>query len=114
MEDKKQFLEFGKNDFIICLSPKVEADGKWGGDLGVSVETLDDNGLDEEDYFHMMQLTTMIAATVNLLEDSVEFRHAVMKEVEKLEKMYEGEDDIEEDTSSILSTEDNVIKVRFH
>lgn len=114
MENEKQFLEVGKNDFVICLSPKLEADGKWHGDLGVSVETIEDNDLDAEDYFHMMQLATMVAASINLLEESPEFRHAIMKQIKKLESMYDDEDEGEEETPSIMSTEENVIKVNFH
>ena len=57
MSDDKIFLDFNPNDFIIRISPFIDDQGAWTGELHVGSCTTDENTLSDEDYINLMQLT---------------------------------------------------------
>ena len=70
MSEDKIFLDFEPNDYIIRISPFIDREGKWTGELHVGSCTTDDNSLDDDDYINLMQLTQMILAAIPAMEDN--------------------------------------------
>ena len=52
--EEKIYIDFEPNDFIIRITPVLDENNKWVGELRVGTITTDDNTLDDEDYSHLM------------------------------------------------------------
>tara|TARA_R110000751_G_scaffold15799_1_gene50815 strand:+ start:564 stop:896 length:333 start_codon:yes stop_codon:yes gene_type:complete len=79
MEDDKIFLDFRPNDYIIRISPFVDEDGIWTGELQVGSCTTDENNLKDDDYINLMQLTYMILAAIPAMEEDDYVREVLHK-----------------------------------
>ena len=44
--EEKIFIDFEPNDFIIRLSPLLDEDGLWTGELKIGTITTEENNLD--------------------------------------------------------------------
>ena len=72
------FQQFDDNDILIRLSPFLNDRGEWTGELLVGIASSEDNDLTENDYFHVMQLGSMLCAAVPLMEESESFRNCLL------------------------------------
>ena len=54
------FVDFEPNDFVIRVTPLLDEDDRWTGDMKVGYLTLDENYLREEDYQHVDLLTNLM------------------------------------------------------
>jgi hypothetical protein len=105
--DDKIFIDFEPNDFIVRISPLLDADNKWTGELKVGTITTDDNTLDDEDYSHLMYLSTMICSAVPLMEQSEKFRSMLDKYTQESMEPVKKKPTVE-------TVADNVVKLKFH
>ena len=46
-------INFNPNDFVIRISPEVDDNGDWTGDLSVGMLTTDDNTMKTDDFAHL-------------------------------------------------------------
>jgi len=101
------FQQFDDNDILIRLSPFLDQKGSWTGELLVGIASSEDNDLPEDDYFHIMQLGSMLCAAVPLMEDDEKFRDMLYKYTQNvLEEEKKGK-------REIVEKHDNIIKVNF-
>ena len=112
-EDEKIYVDFTPNDFVIRISPVLNEDEVWTGELNVGYLTMDENYLKEDDYAHIDIVTNMALSCIPLMEKDLEFRsklyqyslNALRVEEKKVQR------------KSIITEHDdetNVIKLRFN
>jgi len=105
-EQEKIFVDFEPNDFIIRISPVLDDDDAWTGELTVGYLTLDENYLNESDYTHVDMVTNLTLSAIPLMEEDIEIRNRLYKYTTAvLEK--EGKPVVEKEDDS------NIIKLRF-
>tara|TARA_R100001460_G_scaffold95432_1_gene137578 strand:+ start:329 stop:673 length:345 start_codon:yes stop_codon:yes gene_type:complete len=68
------FVDFEPNDFVIRISPILDAEDNWTGELNVGYLTMDENFLKEDDYTHIDVVTNMAVSSIPLMEDDIKFR----------------------------------------
>jgi len=99
------FVDFEPNDFVIRVTPVLDEDDIWTGDMKVGYLTLDENYLREEDYQHVDLLTNLMLASIPLMEEDIKFRNTLYKFHEKMLKL--------QDKPKVSHTEDNVVHLDF-
>ena len=99
------FVDFEPNDFVIRVTPVLDEDDIWTGDMKVGYLTLDENYLREEDYQHVDLLTNLMLASVPLMEEDIKFRNTLYKFHEDMLKI--------QDKPKVSHTEDNVVHLDF-
>ena len=99
------FVDFEPNDFVIRVTPVLDEDDRWTGDMKVGYLTLDENYLSKEDYQHVDLLTNLMLASVPLMEEDIKFRNTLYKFHEKMLKL--------QDKPKVSHTEDNVVHLDF-
>jgi len=109
MSDDKIFLDFSPNDFIIRISPFIDDQGAWTGELHVGSCTTDENTLSDEDYINLMQLTHMLLAAIPAMEDN----DFVRELLNKYAKSSLEEDKKKNPKRRLESIDGNVINVDF-
>lgn len=110
--------EVNNEDLLIRVRPFADDDGKWSGEVDISIMAMPDNPLDDEDYYQVMHFAKMMCAAVPVMEEVEELRNIVH---EYVTKVIDNEDDIDvelEDTGkeaySGHSVEGNVIHLHFN
>ena len=61
-------------DFIIRIRPFADDDGKWTGEVDISVMAFPDNPVDDDDYEQLMHFCKMMCASVPIMQESKELR----------------------------------------
>ena len=107
MQEEKIFLEFDKNDFIVRMTPLLSKDGKWTGELYMGTVTTEDNDLDDEDYANLLQVSSLVAASVPVMEEDIDVRNTLYNYVESVLAVDE------EKETPLFEEEGNVIKINF-
>ena len=105
-EDDTIFVDFKPNDFILRISPVMDEDDRWTGELNVGYLTLDENYLSEEDYAHVDMVTNLALSSIPLMEEDIEFRSKLYKYTIQMLRD-EGKPIVEPQEGS------NVVKLRF-
>jgi len=99
-------INFNPNDFVIRISPEVDDNGDWTGDLTVGMLTTDDNTMKTDDFAHLKVLTDMLIAAIPLMEQDHDVRRKLFKIVDTIDKD-------EEEKPLIEERDGNVVKVNF-
>jgi hypothetical protein len=107
-ENLPVFVDFDANDYIIRLSPFLDEQGNWTGELMVGSVTTGENNLSDEDHFSLMQLTQLVCASVPALEESEQVRKILTSIVEDIS--YDEPEVVE---SKVQEVKENVIRVNF-
>ena len=71
---KKQIED---EDFVIRIRPFADDDGKWSGEVDISIIAFPDNPLDDDDYGQLMHFVKMMCASVPVMEEVPELRNIV-------------------------------------
>jgi hypothetical protein len=107
--------EVQNEDLLIRVRPFADNDGKWTGEVDISIMAMPDNPMDDEDYYQVMHFAKMMCATVPVMEEVEDLRNIVH---EYVLKVIDNEDDIElelEDEISVEKTYDgNVVHLNFN
>ena len=110
--------EVSNEDFIIRVRPFADDDGKWSGEVDISIMAMPDNPLDDEDYHQVMHFTKMMCAAVPVMEEVEELRNIVHKYVIKvIDKEMDIEVELEntgKEAYSGHSVDGNVIHLHFN
>ena len=105
MTDEKVMIDFEDEDFIITVSPSLDENFRWTGEIRVGITMADQDFLHEDDYNSLLQFCNLICTTVPLMEQDVAFRNKVhryfIKETQEINKR-------------VLTKEGNVIKLNFN
>ena len=112
---EKLAKEVNEEDFLIRVRPFSDDDGRWSGEVDISIMAMPDNPMDDEDYYQVMHFAKMMCATVPVMEEVEDLRNIVH---EYVLKVIDNEDDIElelEDEISVEKTYDgNVVHLNFN
>ena len=107
--------EVQNEDLLIRVRPFADNDGKWTGEVDISIMAMPDNPMDDEDYYQVMHFAKMMCATVPVMEEVEDLRNIVH---EYVLKYIDNEDDIEielEDELMVEKTYDgNVVHLSFN
>jgi len=107
--------EVQNEDLLIRVRPFADNDGKWTGEVDISIMAMPDNPMDDEDYYQVMHFAKMMCATVPVMEEVEDLRNIVH---EYVLKYIDNEDDIEielEDEIAVEKTYDgNVVHLNFN
>ena len=109
-KENKVFISFDANDYIVRLTPFIDKEGNWTGEILVGTVTTDENNLSDEDHFNLMTITKMVCAAVPAMEEDEYVRDTLNEIVDKSE---EEEEENELPKATIASIEENVINVNF-
>ena len=112
---EKLASEVNEEDFLIRVRPFSNDEGRWSGEVDISIMAMPDNPLDDEDYYNVMHFTKMMCASVPVMEEVEELRNIVH---EYVTKVIDTEMDIDvelEAKSGVEKTyEGNVIHLNFN
>jgi|TARA_R100000908_G_C3647655_1_gene80903 hypothetical protein len=104
--------EFDPNDIIIRMKPNFTQE-RWNGYIDMEIITDNKHTMNREDYIGLMQVASLVASSLPLMELNEYFREmlcnyadGVIKEKEMLDK----KNVIKE---SITNSNGNIIKVNF-
>ena len=105
-EEERIFVDFEPNDFIIRISPVLDDDDLWTGELSVGYLTLDENFLNATDYSHVDMVTNLTLSVIPLMEEDVELRNKLYKYTTSM---------LENEGNPVVETQEdsNIIKLRF-
>jgi len=108
--------EIQDEDFVIRIRPFADDDGRWTGEIDVSIIAFPDNPMDDEDYGQVMHFAKMMCATVPIMEESKEIRdiaHDYVMEV--IDNEMDISIELEEEKAGVEKTYDgNVIHLNFN
>ena len=112
---EKLASEVNEEDFLIRVRPFSNDEGRWSGEVDISIMAMPDNPLDDEDYYNVMHFTKMMCASVPVMEEVEELRNIVH---EYVTKVIDTEMDIDvelEEESGVEKTYDgNVVHLHFN
>jgi hypothetical protein len=107
--------EVNNEDLLIRVRPFADDDGKWSGEVDISIMAMPDNPLDDEDYYQVMHFAKMMCAAVPVMEEVEELRNIVH---EYVTKVIDNEDDIDvelEEEMGVEKTYDgNVVHLTYN
>jgi hypothetical protein len=108
--------EIQDEDFVIRIRPFADDDGRWTGEIDVSIIASPDNPMDDEDYGQVMHFAKMMCATVPIMEESKEIRdiaHDYVMEV--IDNEMDISIELEEEEAGVEKTYDgNIIHLNFN
>ena len=76
--------EVNEEDFLIRVRPFANDDGRWSGEVDISIMAMPDNPMDDEDYYQVMHFAKMMCASVPVMEEVEELRNIVHEYVTKV------------------------------
>jgi hypothetical protein len=103
------FMEFDANDYIVRLSPFLDKNGTWTGELLVGTVTTEENNMSDDDHYNLMQITKMVCAAVPGMEEDEYIRNTLTSIAERVEAEEE-----KPEKPKVQSVEENVISVNFN
>jgi|TARA_R100001460_G_scaffold28403_1_gene56956 Na+-transporting NADH:ubiquinone oxidoreductase subunit NqrA len=110
--------EIHEEDIIIRVRPFSNDDGKWSGEVDISIMAMPDNPLDDEDYHQVMHFSKMMCAAVPVMEEVEELRNIVHEYVIKvIDKEMDIEVELEDAGKEAYSghtVDGNVIHLHFN
>ena len=108
--------EIQDEDFVIRIRPFADDDGKWTGEIDVSIIAFPDNPMDDDDYGQVMHFAKMMCATVPIMEESKEIRdiaHDYVMEV--IDNEMDINIELEEEEAGVEKTYDgNIVHLNFN
>jgi len=112
---EKLAKEVSEEDFLIRVRPFANDEGRWSGEVDISIMAMPDNPMDDEDYYQVMHFAKMMCASVPVMEEMEELRNIVH---EYVTKVMDNEMDIDvelEKEAGVEKTYDgNVVHLSFN
>jgi hypothetical protein len=105
--------EVDPNDFLIQISPSIDEDHNWTGEVAINVIVSTNPTLSEDDHCKLLMFAKTVCAAVPMYEDD----HAVYEQaMEYVAMAEEAANDLDRDPffdKRKYTTEDNIINVDF-
>lgn len=111
-EDETIYVDFTPNDFVIRISPILDENDSWTGELNVGYLTMDENYMKEDDYVHVDIVTNMALSAIPLMEEDLEFRSKLYQYT--LKAMANTPEEHVKAVTTEQEDDSNVIKLRFN
>ena len=107
--------EISEEDFLIRVRPFANDDGRWSGEVDISIMAMPDNPMDEEDYYQVMHFAKMMCASVPVMEEVEELRNIVHEYVTKvLDTEMDIDVELEEKAGVERTYDGNVVHLHFN
>jgi len=115
MDMKELEKNLQEEDFLIRIRPFANDDGEWSGEIDISVISMPDNPMDDEDYYHVMHFCKMMCASVPIMEEVQEMRDIVHEYViNVLDKEMDIDVELEEEEGVEKTYDGNVVHLSFN
>lgn len=102
-------------DFIIRIRPFADDDGKWTGEVDISVMAFPDNPVDDDDYEQLMHFCKMMCASVPLMQESKELRELAHEYViNYVDTEMEIDVELEEEVGVEKTYDGNIVHLNFN
>jgi predicted RNA-binding protein Jag len=112
---EKLAKEISEEDFLIRVRPFANDDGRWSGEVDISIMAMPDNPMDEEDYYQVMHFAKMMCASVPVMEEMEELRNIVHEYVTKvLDTEMDIDVELEEEAGVEKTYDGNVVHLSFN
>jgi len=107
--------EVNEEDFLIRVRPFADDDGRWSGEVDISIMAMPDNPMDDEDYYQVMHFAKMMCASVPVMEEVEELRNIVHEYVTKvLDTEMNIDVELEEEAGVEKTYDGNVVHLSFN
>jgi len=93
-------------DFVICVRPQMDKNFNWTSEVNVFIMTSDNNPLNDDDYYGVLDFCRALCATIAIMEKDDDLRKRAVKEAYKYEKD-------EKPKLKIVDKKDNVVVLSF-
>jgi len=107
--------EVNEEDFLIRVRPFADDDGRWSGEVDISIMAMPDNPMDDEDYYQVMHFAKMMCASVPVMEEVEELRNIVHEYVTKvIDTEMDIDVELEEEAGVEKTYDGNVVHLSFN
>ena len=112
---EKLAKEVNEEDFLIRVRPFANDEGRWSGEVDISIMAMPDNPMDDEDYYQVMHFAKMMCAAVPVMEEVEELRNIVHEYVTKvLDTEMNIDVELEEEAGVEKTYDGNVVHLHFN
>ena len=112
---EKLAKEVNEEDFLIRVRPFANDEGRWSGEVDISIMAMPDNPMDDEDYYQVMHFAKMMCAAVPVMEEVEELRNIVHEYVTKvLDTEMDIDVELEEEAGVEKTYDGNVVHLHFN
>lgn len=111
-EDDTIYVDFKPNDFVIRISPILDDEDTWTGELNVGYLTMDENYMSEDDYSHIDIVTNMALSAIPLMEEDLQFRTKLYQYT--LKALESSPEEHVKTVTTEHEDDSNIIKLRFN
>ena len=112
---EKLAKEVNEEDFLIRVRPFANDEGRWSGEVDVSIMAMPDNPMDDEDYYQVMHFAKMMCASVPVMEEVEELRNIVHEYVTKvLDTEMDIDVELEKEAGVEKTYDGNVVHLSFN
>ena len=112
---EKLAKEVNEEDFLIRVRPFANDEGRWSGEVDISIMAMPDNPMDDEDYYQVMHFAKMMCASVPVMEEVEELRNIVHEYVTKVIDTEMNIDvELEEEAGVEKTYDGNVVHLSFN
>lgn len=102
-------------DFIIRVRPFADDDGKWTGEVDISVMAFPDNPVDDDDYEQLMHFCKMMCASVPLMQESKDLRELAHEYViNYVDTEMDIDVELEEEVGVEKTYDGNIVHLNFN
>jgi hypothetical protein len=106
-------FNIGNEDFIVKVTPHLDKNKNWSGEIYVSIMSSTDNELNDKDFNDLMFLSQMIASSIPLMENDEYYREVLADYVN--EYIYERDLETIDDNEEMSYDKDgNIISINFN
>lgn len=107
--------EIQNEDLLIRVRPFADNDGKWTGEVDISIMAMPDNPMDDEDYYQVMHFVKMMCASVPVMEEVEDLRNIVHEYVNNfIDNEYDIEVELEDKIAVEKTYDGNVVHLNFN
>jgi len=93
-------------DFVVNIRPQIDKHFKWTGEVYISIMSSEDNPLDDDDYYGVLEFCRTMCATVPLMERDEDLRLRAVEEAKR-------NDEIPSPKGKVVDRHDNVVVLSF-
>ena len=102
-------------DFIIRVRPFANDDGKWTGEVDISIMAFADNPVDDDDYEQLMHFCKMMCASVPIMQESKELRELAHEYVVNyVDTEMDIDVELEEEVGVEKTYDGNIVHLNFN
>jgi len=107
--------EVNEEDFLIRVRPFANDEGRWSGEVDISIMAMPDNPMDDEDHYQVMHFAKMMCASVPVMEEVEELRNIVHEYVTKvIDTEMDIDVELEEEAGVEKTYDGNVVHLSFN